>query len=135
MLKHSILLLLTIFLIGFPEITVASEKVDFERDVRPILTRNCLTCHGPDGESRKAGLRLDQREGLFGTSRGGEPIITPGVPGESLLLERVTDPSDPMPPVEHPPLTSADISTLERWLIREPPEGPLVPDTLLSQCT
>ena len=116
MLKHSILLLLTIFLIGFPEITVASEKVDFERDVRPILTRNCLTCHGPDGESRKAGLRLDQREGLFGTSRGGEPIITPGVPGESLLLERVTDPSDPMPPVDHPPLTSAEISTLERWI-------------------
>ena len=121
MLRHPILLLLTIFLIGSPTVVTAMDPIDFERDVRPILTRNCLSCHGPDAESRKAGLRLDLREGLFGTSRGGEPIVTPGSTGESLLLERVTDSLDPMPPTPHPPLSQAEVSVLQRWITEGAP--------------
>lgn len=121
MLRHLILLLLTIFLIGSPTVVTAMDPIDFERDVRPILTRNCLSCHGPDAESRKAGLRLDLREGLFGTSRSGEPIVTPGSAGESLLLERVTDSLDPMPPTPHPPLSQAEVSVLQRWITEGAP--------------
>jgi hypothetical protein len=51
----------------------ASPELQFNRDIRPLLSENCLACHGPDPGSRKAGLRLDTRESLFGqTGHEGE---------------------------------------------------------------
>ncbi len=49
----------------------APAKVQFNRDIRPILSENCLACHGPDPASRKAGMRLDVEEGLFGERKKG----------------------------------------------------------------
>ena len=61
-----------------------SEKLSFNRDIRPILVENCFACHGPDSASRKAGLRLDQRE--LAIKAG---AIVPGKPEESDLVQRI----------------------------------------------
>src|SRR5581483_2268822 len=65
------------------------KTVDFNRDIRPILADNCYACHGPDKAKRKAGLRLDTREGLF-SAKGDVTTITPGKADKSELFLRIT---------------------------------------------
>ena len=74
--------------------------IDFNRDIRPIFSENCYTCHGPDTNKRKAGLRLDQRESAFGKAESGEVPVTPGEPEKSEVIRRITteDKDDVMPP-------------------------------------
>src|SRR3954471_7781654 len=82
----------------------AQARVEYNRDVRPILTENCFHCHGPDSASRKAGLRLDQREDAIKLG-----AISPGKPAESALIERImtSDPKEIMPPPKaHKKLTA-----------------------------
>src|SRR5215203_5999557 len=67
----------------------ASTDIEFNRDVRPILSDNCFACHGPDANKRKAGLRLDQKESAFGKAESGEFAIVPGDPEKSELLRRI----------------------------------------------
>jgi Protein of unknown function (DUF1553)/Protein of unknown function (DUF1549)/Planctomycete cytochrome C/Concanavalin A-like lectin/glucanases superfamily len=88
-------------------------RVDFQREIRPILSDNCFLCHGPDSSSRQAGLRLDRREAVLGK------VITPGNAAGSLLYQRITDP-DPasrMPLAEsRRSLTQAQIALIKRWI-------------------
>jgi len=72
-----------------------ARKMDFARDVRPILADTCFACHGPDEKTRKADLRLDTKDGLLSSSS-----VVPGKPGESELIARVTthDAAELMPP-------------------------------------
>ena len=94
----------------------ASDVVDFNRDVRPILVARCFVCHGPDESTRKRGLRLDLRDGAIAPAKPGrDPAIIPGDAERSLLIERITDHLDPMPPSGEP-LTAAEIETLRRWV-------------------
>src|SRR5437867_2112517 len=76
--------------------------IQFNRDIRPILSDNCFTCHGPDTGSRKAKLRLDTREGLFDATPKRGPVVVPGKPDQSELWRRITttDPDDVMPPLK-----------------------------------
>ena len=78
----------------------AGEALEYNRDVRPILSENCFLCHGPDASARKAGLRLDTRTEALKPARSGEPAIVPGKPAESELIRRITahDESEGMPP-------------------------------------
>src|SRR5262245_60106028 len=75
-------------------------RADYSRDVRPILSKNCYACHGPDEAQRKAGLRLDRREIAVQKGRSGEAPIVPGKLDESELYQRITadDEASRMPP-------------------------------------
>ncbi len=95
-----------------------AQKVDFNRDVRPVLSDRCFRCHGPDSDAREAELRLDEREGLF-SDRDGFVVVKPGSPDKSDLWERITsdDPDIVMPPPDaNKPLTKSTIEMLRRWI-------------------
>ncbi|MCI0377716.1 MAG: PSD1 and planctomycete cytochrome C domain-containing protein [Gemmataceae bacterium] len=93
--------------------------VDFNRDIRPILSENCFVCHGPDEEQRKVKLRLDTQEGAFGKLRRGGHAIVPGKSADSELIYRVTaeSPTERMPPPKtNKKLTPQQIDLLKRWI-------------------
>ncbi len=92
----------------------AADKVDFARDVLPILSDNCFHCHGPDEKARKGDLRLDTRDGAMAA-------ITPGKSGDSEAFRRLVtaDASERMPPRKsNKTLTPAQVDTLKRWIDR-----------------
>jgi mono/diheme cytochrome c family protein len=78
----------------------ASGNIDFNRDIRTILSDNCFACHGPDENKRKAKLRFDIKEGAFKETKSGNFAIVPGDISKSKLVERITskDPDEVMPP-------------------------------------
>ncbi|MCS7047541.1 MAG: DUF1549 domain-containing protein, partial [Gemmataceae bacterium] len=93
-------------------LTRAQQKVDFARDVRPILSNHCFKCHGP--AKQEAGLRLDDRNIALKRQR-----IVPGDPAASKVLQRVlsTDSEERMPPPgAGEPLTSDQVATLRHWI-------------------
>jgi len=97
---------------------VPGEEVSFNRDVRPILSDNCFSCHGADAGGRKADLRLDLREAAT-AERDGLRAIFPGELAKSELWRRVTsgDPDEVMPPPKsHKTLTDAQKETLRDWI-------------------
>ncbi|MBI2808026.1 MAG: DUF1553 domain-containing protein [Planctomycetes bacterium] len=92
----------------------AQTRIEYNRDVRPILAENCFACHGPDSASRKAGLRLDQREAAIKMG-----AITPGKLKDSALIERIhsDNPKERMPPPKTlKKLTAAQKEILKRWI-------------------
>ena len=117
------------------------ERVDFNRDIQPILASHCIECHGPDSAARKGELRLDRADGLT-EDRGGYRIVAPGKPEASELIARIThaDRDERMPPAEFAkkdPLTQREIDILQRWVAEGgefeehwafiPPERPDLP--------
>ena len=96
----------------------AAERIDFNRDVRPLLVENCFKCHGPDAASRKAGLRLDEKEPAMSRIDSGGFAIVPGDVVRSLLVKRVSadDESRMPPPSSHKSLTVEQVGTLTRWI-------------------
>ncbi|MST01153.1 MAG: hypothetical protein EXS29_07575, partial [Pedosphaera sp.] len=84
-------------LAGPCSLRAAPAKVDFARDILPILSDNCFHCHGPDEKSREAKLRLDTKEGAL---RVKDPVVVPGKSAVSELIKRITtkDADDLMPP-------------------------------------
>ena len=97
----------------------AEGRLDFNRDVRPILSDRCFACHGPDGEDRQAGLRLDLRDAAIAALDSGGTAIVPGDPAKSEILARITsnDPDVVMPPPRvNKPITPAEAKILERWI-------------------
>ncbi|MFM9166748.1 MAG: DUF1549 domain-containing protein, partial [Verrucomicrobiota bacterium] len=111
------------------------DKVDFNRDVRPILSENCFYCHGPDASHRKAKLRLDLRDAALA-----KEAFIPGKPEESELSKRLDaeDPEERMPPADsHKKLDDRQKAVLRKWIAQgaeyrqhwsyEPPVKPSAP--------
>lgn len=109
--------------------------IDFNRDIRPILSENCFYCHGQDANKRQADLRLDDREAAIAGN-----AIAPGDPAKSQLIDRIdsTDPDTLMPPPNsNRRLSDAQKDLLKRWIASgaqyskhwafETPQGPGVP--------
>lgn len=95
-----------------------SSAVDFNREIRPILSDKCFACHGPDEHERKADLRLDTKEGAFG-DLGGYFAIVPGKPESSEVWLRIMedDPDEIMPPPKfHKELTPEEKKLIEEWI-------------------
>ncbi len=93
-------------------------RVDFNRQIRPILSESCYQCHGPDHNKRKADLRLDLRDGLF-RSVDGTAVVVPGKLDDSELFVRITTPAVElrMPPRKAGgPLKPAQIELIKRWI-------------------
>src|SRR5580658_11342180 len=98
-----------------------AQRVDFNQDVQPILASNCFSCHGPDPEMRKAGLRLDLEESAFRKRPGHPDAIVPGHPEQSELIKRIEskDPHHLMPQNaqgEAKPMKPVDIAVLREWI-------------------
>ena len=97
----------------------AAERVQFNRDIRPIFSDTCFACHGPDENKIKGGLRLDSLEAARKGGKSGEPAITPGHPEKSEVMKRLLtdDADDHMPPAEfHKVLSKDQIALVERWI-------------------
>jgi len=127
---------------GFP--LSARESLQFNRDVRPILSDHCYACHGPDERSREAELRLDKRDSALGTNLIGAAIV-PGKPELSELVFRIEseDEEELMPPPKlHKPLSVEEKKILVRWIAEgaeyekhwsfEGPQSPAPPKPGLS---
>jgi hypothetical protein len=104
--------------------TASAEEINFNRDIRPLLSKACIMCHGPDEHERKGGskdsggLRVDTFDGVQ-MDLGGKKAIVPGHPEQSELIARITttDPDDVMPPPKHgKKLSSEEVNLLTAWI-------------------
>src|SRR6059058_944997 len=98
--------------------TAKERPVDFDREIRPILSDNCFACHGPDEQARQAKMRLDTKEGMF-ADRGGYQVIVGGKSAASRLYVRVSskDPGFRMPPVySNRSLTPQQVELICQWI-------------------
>ena len=96
-----------------------SSGIDFNKEIRPILSENCFSCHGPDKNKRKAGLRLDKKEDATAKLESGDAAIVPGDPAKSKMLALLTtaNEDDRMPPAKKAKrLEPAQIELLTRWI-------------------
>ncbi|RIK76943.1 MAG: hypothetical protein DCC67_13255 [Planctomycetota bacterium] len=97
----------------------AAAEVSFDRDVRPILSDKCFTCHGPEDKSRQGGFRLDVRESALGEADSGARPIVPGDPEASELIARITSDDETlrMPPADtHKTISPEEAETLRAWI-------------------
>ena len=95
------------------------QAVDFESQIKPLLSDRCFACHGPDENARKADLQLHTREGAFAKLDDDLVVITPGKPQASELYRRITatDPDDLMPPPESKrKLSAGEKELIRRWI-------------------
>ena len=94
-------------------------KIDFDREIRPLLSDRCFRCHGPNEKDRKGAFRLDQEKSALGKAESGEHPIVPGKPESSELIRRITadDVSERMPPQDSgKTLSKSEIELLRRWI-------------------
>jgi hypothetical protein len=127
---------------GLGPFSSANGAVDFNRDIRPILSDNCFKCHGPDEAMREADLRLDSHDGITTDLGGGFYPVVPGNPDESEIIWRIetADELDLMPPVDsNLALSNQEKQLLNQWILEgaewkghwafEPVQRPALPGT------
>ncbi|NQU51596.1 MAG: DUF1553 domain-containing protein [Bacteroidetes bacterium] len=129
--KYTIIIITVIFIAGITlgisffsnhKKNKQNNEVSFNRDIRPILSDKCFLCHGPDAKTRRAGLRLDLRDGAFAellVNKGHFAIVS-GSPEESELIRRIEseDPAVrmPLPESNLPRLTPEEIDIFKQWI-------------------
>jgi len=104
--------------LSLPVTAKAADDIDFNRDIKPLLSSNCFKCHGPDDHDRKADLRLDTFDGAT-ADLGGTQAFVPGDAGQSEALHRIlsNDPDEIMPPPKSgPALKPEQAELIRRWI-------------------
>lgn len=109
-----IVIILVAALIGTTSL-IGHKKVDFSAEVKPLLNKKCISCHG--GVKKEGGFSVLFREEALGKTESGEPAIIPGHPEKSEFIKRLTskDPEERMP-YKHEPLSEKEISMLKQWI-------------------
>src|SRR5262245_45078984 len=113
----AVLLLLAPLLAAAQAPSSRDKRVDFDRDIRPVLSDNCFACHGPDEKQRQVDLRLDTQEGIL-ADRGGYRVIVPGNAAGSRLFQRISAENRLVrmpPPSANRTLAPAQIDLIRRW--------------------
>jgi len=131
-------------LIALAATAAAAEPIDFNRQIRPILSAHCFKCHGPDEGTREAGLRLDSAAEAVKKLDSEKVAIVPGKPGDSELVRRIlSDADELMPPAAaNKPLSAEQKKLLQTWIEQGakysqhwafvPPQRPTLPAVKLS---
>ena len=111
---YQVLLLLVLV----PTVFASDKKIDFDRDIRPILSDNCFHCHGPDPKTREAKLRLDTYEGATEKRKRGAGIVPGNAMASDIIKRMITDDEDDiMPPLDsNRKLTKEQIELLKGWI-------------------
>lgn len=105
--------------LGSIQAAAAEEEVDYGADIRPLLSNNCYSCHGPDEEHRSGGFRLDQESSAYGAADSGANPIVPGNVDASEIIARIvsTDPDLQMPPADsNKSLKPEEIEKIRKWI-------------------
>jgi mono/diheme cytochrome c family protein len=130
-LHRSVALMIASLLLGLAQLAVAADPaadvIDFERVIQPILKRACVRCHGP--EKQKADFRVDLRQSVLHGGESYAPNIVPGKGDESPLIKFISGTGDLVMPPEGDRLTTAEISTLRKWI----DQGAKWPDALAGE--
>src|SRR5438105_15738878 len=100
------------FFVAAFAMNAAAAELTFERDVRPILKKHCFQCHG-EGEKLKGGVDLRLRRLMLGKTTDGEPVLTPGKPAESEIIQVLRHGEMPE---KGKPLAPAQIALIEQWV-------------------
>ncbi|MCA9270898.1 MAG: DUF1553 domain-containing protein [Planctomycetales bacterium] len=143
-LQRGLWLCLGIFAAALAALPVEAQEdapIDFQSQIRPLLSDRCYRCHGPNDQSREAGLRLDHKPSAFGALESGATAIVPGDVGKSELVARIesADADEHMPPPDSgKKLTPDEVQLLKRWIASgaewqehwafAPPVRPALPD-------
>ncbi|MEQ1904376.1 MAG: PSD1 and planctomycete cytochrome C domain-containing protein [Pirellulaceae bacterium] len=101
------------------QVCLADEKISFTHQIRPILSKNCFACHGPDETHRESGFALHREESARSGGESGRRGIVSGSPSESELFRRIqsTDDDERMPPADHAEsLKTVEIELIRRWI-------------------
>jgi len=110
--------LILIALLGSLSAARAESRISFNDQIRPLLTKNCTTCHG--GVKKAGDVSFLYRDDVLGNGKSGLPVVVPGDPGKSEMIRRLksSDPDDRMPPPDHhpKPIPARDIALLEQWV-------------------
>ena len=117
--KYDLGKLCLLLMTAVPCLTAAGAPVEFNRDVRPIFSDKCYTCHGPDAAAKHVPFRLDSEEAAEAELSGGRHAIVAGHPESSEIVRRITaeKPALRMPPVSSGlKLSDAEIETLRQWI-------------------
>ena len=133
----------SLFILLLVHSTSAADNVTFRNKILPLLTDNCLRCHGPDEETQEAGLRLDEFDSATAELDSGSRAIAPGDPDASEFIARITTDDEDlrMPPLDAGTrLSDEDVSTIREWIADgaeyarhwsfEPPQRPNVPTNI-----
>ncbi len=113
--KGFIAVVFTVIAVTLAWIFYPADEVDFNTEVKPILNKKCISCHG--GVRQKAGFSVLFRKEALSNTESGKPAIIPGKPEESEMIRRIssTDPEERMP-YKHDPLSQTEIETLSKWI-------------------
>lgn len=108
-------ILLSLGFVGIQSFCATTPAIDFDRQVRPILSDNCFACHGPDEKHRMMGIHFDTKEGAFGKPG----VIVPGDSAHSKMYLRISNPNVAMrmpPSYSGRKLTETQIETIKNWI-------------------